>query len=233
MIFPIIQGECINVLAKISSKNIENAPFVSRWTSSQKSFTSKYTSLRSFIRLCAKCFWPLGEKCFGCFAKTAFHVSKERTWRRLPQKNCSFSYILDLQLEMFGHLAIILRGFVENGLHMSRKTFWRRKRKMFSLEKFVCHLFRILSEIFSSFRQKPSAGLSKVHSTCPAETLDTFPWIIYTSYIVSRHWAKNCRPLTKKLSACSWKLHSTCPGETFLENEKNHFVDKKFVILLG
>ena len=123
---------------------------MSRWTSSQKNFTSKYTFLWSFIRYIRS----IDNYFWADLSKTESKGREE---------------------------------------HLQAKT----KKKIFILEKWVHHLFRKLSEIFSAFRQKPSAGLSKLHSTCPAKTLDIFLWINSTSSIIFRPWAKTFWTLTK------------------------------------
>ena len=100
---------------------------------------------------------------------------------------------------------------------MKKNNFWR---------KIICSYFQQKKN--RNFGKKISAGLSKLHSTCPDERFEDFLEKITFLFISFGLYLQKGSNFWPKFSASSLKMQSGCPGEHL--DKKQHFLKKIYVI---
>ena len=99
---------------------------------------------------------------FGNGCQTALYVSRETFQDIYFSKKKQFSTIFFAIWAKSNFWQKIFSRVVQNGFFVSRGTFWG----IFLRKIIILKIFWTLSENFSDFRQKNSAGFSKLHFTC-------------------------------------------------------------------
>ena len=164
-------------------------------------------------------------KCFlSKFTGRFINLEFTSAWEKFDEKKYLWKNFLPssrMERKLVCFLSkLFRRGCGNDNVFSEQKLFWNHQR--------FFHNFETLINFFPVFWHFISAGLSKLHFTCPWKTFDEKNLENLNFFTTLSFWTKILRVFSEFSLPDLSKLHSTCPSETWM---KTFFAQNIYILL--